>query len=493
MKATKAVNPLQRPVVGRLILSIFAAAFVLALAGCANKHVPANGAEVPRDRPNIIFVMVDDMGWNDLGYQGSEILTPNIDELAASGLKLNRMYAYPICSPTRAALMTGQNPIRYGVDGPMENDAQLDASLTLLPEYLKAEGYDTWLVGKWHLGMGDVAAMPQNRGFDHFYGHLGGFIDFYTHVYFGGLDWQRNGTSVREEGFATQLLTNEAIKLISEGRSDNPFFMFLSYNAPHTPLQYPPSTPEDYSEIADADRRVYAQMMSNLDEDLGRLRSTLQSEGIQEDTLIVFMSDNGGNVEAGAHNGDLRGSKGDVLEGGVRVPAFIVWPGQIEPGQVSDQPVFVQDWLPTLITIAGGEQPLGLEGQNVWPALPSDERSQDSIPVIVGTEKQKAVFDWPYKLIQANGHDGEHQLFNVVADPRETTDLAAQYPQKVEELIALIAELPVSESKAARGPPPEALFRDEAGEFIHDIRKPETRKPWAESAIGARSMGAVEE
>ena len=167
------------------------------LAGCSGAEQPAVGSVSTQVAPNIVFILVDDLGWNDVGYHDSEIATPAIDALAESGVALDRSYAFPVCSPTRAALMTGRNPLQFGIDGPMENDAMLPQQLTLLPERLQQAGYETWMVGKWHLGMAEVNAAPPARGFDHFYGHLGGFIDFYTHVYFGGLDWQLNGRSVR--------------------------------------------------------------------------------------------------------------------------------------------------------------------------------------------------------------------------------------------------------------------------------------------------------
>ena len=182
------------------------------LAACSASEESTAGNASTQTAPNIVFILVDDLGWLDVGYHDSEIATPAIDALAASGIALDRSYAFPVCSPTRAALMTGRNPLQFGIDGPMENDAMLPQQLTLLPERLQQAGYETWMVGKWHLGMADTSAAPPARGFDHFYGHLGGFIDFYTHVYFGGLDWQLNGQSVREDGYSTDLLTDEATR-----------------------------------------------------------------------------------------------------------------------------------------------------------------------------------------------------------------------------------------------------------------------------------------
>ena len=436
--------------------------------------------------PNIVFILVDDLGWGDVGYLGSEIATPNIDSLASRGVKLERAYAFPVCSPTRAALLTGRNPLKFGVDGPMENDAMLPESLKLLPEYLKGAGYRTWMVGKWHLGMGAVKAMPHSRGFDYFYGHLGGFIDFYTHVYFGGLDWQRNGKSVHEEGYSTDLLTADAVRLLSEYDGEEPFFLYLSYNSPHTPLQYPPSVKKNYAEIASTDRQVYAQMTTDVDAAIGRVLETLDERSLTGNTLVVFMSDNGGNLQAGARNADLREGKASALEGGIRVPAIAVWPGELSAGSASAHPVFAQDWTPTLLDVVGESyQPDSFEGRSAWPALRDGAATEERPPVVVGARAARAAYKWPYKLVRktAGGSDGD-QLFDVVTDPVEANDIAEQNRSIVEDLRHALDKMPKLESKAARGPRPETLFRGEDGAFVYDIRKPETREPWAESAIG---------
>ena len=469
----------------RLHIYIFSMATFILLCGCTKTSAPDYRADVQK-KPNILFILVDDMGWNDVGYNGSEIKTPNIDALAASGLRLDRAYAYPICSPTRAALMTGQNPIKFGVDGPMEVDAQLPANMTLLPEYLKEAGYKTLMVGKWHLGS-PAGAMPHNRGFDYFYGQLGGFFDFYTRVYFGGLDWQRNGVSVREDGYATHLQTDDAVRLIGAHEGDAPLFMYLSYNSPHTPLQYPPNSPYDYAEIESPDRQVFAQMMTDLDTSIGRVVSALTDENMRENTLLVFMSDNGGNIHAGASNGELRGSKGTALEGGVRVPAFISWPAKIPAAQNISAPIFVQDWMPTLLEIAGAEPVEGLDGVSAWDRLLSKTEIPNREPVVLGTSKSRATYDWPMKLIRKTDGSEPDQLYNVVEDPFETQNLANKNEEMINRLGAYMENLPVKPFVKPKFPPPEALFRDAEGNFIYDIRMPETREPWAESATGANT------
>jgi len=479
------------------MLKSFAVAIFVVLASCA----PGPAARAPSSayagdkgqalsRPNILFILVDDLGWRDVGFQGSEIQTPNLDVFARQGAILTRAYAFPICSPTRAALLTGRNPLLFGVDGPMENDAMLPRELALLPEYFRNAGYRTWMVGKWHLGMHEVAAMPHSRGFDWFYGHLGGFIDYYTHVYFGGLDWQRNGVSVREDGHATELLTREAISLIERYNGKNPFFMYLSYNAPHTPLQYTPSAAAKlYNEISNADRRVFAEMTTHLDMGIGEVLNTLNKKGLRENTLVVFMSDNGGNLEAGADNGKLQGGKGHVFEGGVRVPAILSWPAAIESGKYFERPIFAQDWAPTLLAAAGIDYADdAFDGTNVWPEIVNSTDIRHGEPVVLGANGSFAVYKWPYKLIRNKIRGGEtesDQLFNVVSDPFEQTDIAKRNPELLAELGAILDALPKKESKGAKGPPPEFFFRDANGKFDYKIRMPETREPWAEAATRA--------
>lgn len=452
----------------------------LYITGCSQ---PSSTTDTSLDdvRPNVIFMLVDDMGSNDLSYLGSEIQTPNIDRLADAGVKFDQGYAYPICSPTRAALMTGLNPLRLGVDGPMENNAMLQADLPLMPEFFKQAGYYTTMVGKWHLGMAKVSAMPQSRGFDYFYGNLGGFVDFYTHVYFGGKDWQRNGKTLHEEGYATDLVTDDAIKQIEEREPSKPFFMYLSYIAPHTPLQYPPTVTNTYDEIESSDRKVFAQMMDSLDTAIGRITKVLEQQGILDNTIVVFMSDNGGANKAGASNGQYRGGKGSSYEGGIRVPMFITWPGKLDADQHVKQPMFVQDWLPTLLdAVDVNYEPSSFTGVSMWNGILKDEWKSRPNPVILGTAKEKAVIDWPYKLINTVNNDSE--LFNLEVDPFESTNIIAQNQERAITLQKLIEDLPKKPSKGAKGPPPESLFVDENGNFIYDIRKPETREPWADVA-----------
>ncbi|MGY0602667.1 MAG: arylsulfatase B [Paraglaciecola chathamensis] len=431
--------------------------------------------------PNILFILLDDLGYGDVGYLGSQIQTPNIDNLASQGVTLKHGYAYPICSPTRAALMTGKNPLNFGIDGPMENDAMLPEDLTTMPERFQEAGYQTWMVGKWHLGMAKRSAMPHNRGFDDFYGFLGGFVDYYTHVYFGGLDWQNNDTSLREEGFVTELLTAKAIDKITHFKGDKPFFMYLSYSAPHTPLQYVPNAINDYSGFESKDRQVFADMTSDVDQDIGEVLAALDKRGIAENTIVVFMSDNGGNLEAGANNGSLQGGKSSVYEGGVRVPVLIRWPAQLQ-SKTMTQPMFTQDWAPTLLEAANIDyQPNDFDGVSQFVNLKEEQEKTFKREVVVGTAKQKAVYQWPWKLIV--DAKGNKHLFNLSQDEFEHSDVAMEHPELVAQLMSELTLLPHLPSKAAKGPPPESLFLDAHGLFDYNVRKAETRKPWLETAL----------
>ncbi|MDO6695440.1 arylsulfatase [Aliiglaciecola sp. 3_MG-2023] len=448
--------------------------------GCVKTETETDIAPQANAQPNIIFILLDDLGFGDVGYLGSEINTPNIDALAEQGVVINHSYAYPICSPTRAALMTGKNPLEFGIDGPMENDAMLPEHLTTMPEMFQQAGYQTWMVGKWHLGMAKKSAMPHNRGFDDFYGFLGGFVDFYTHVYFGGLDWQHNDTSLREEGHATDLLAKKAIEKIQNYQNDAPFFMYLSLNAPHTPLQYVPEPIYDYSAIESADRRVFADMTSHVDQRIGEVLQALEEKGIADNTLVVFMSDNGGNLHAGASNGQLLKGKASAYEGGVRVPTIVRWPAGFAKKTIADTPLFTQDWLPTLLDAANIQyDPANFNGQSMISLLETGTAKNTDRTIVIGTAKSKAVYQWPFKLLNDGG---DTLLFNLLEDEFEQHNLAAMHPDIVSKLSQQLMTKSAQPSKAAKGPPPESLFYGPDGKFVYDIRKPETRVPWVEAA-----------
>lgn len=397
-------------------------------------------------QPHIVFILADDLGWNDVGYHGSDIRTPHIDSLVEQGLELHRYYAFPLCSPTRAALLTGRSPLRMGVDTPIGPTGALPLDEHLLPESLQAAGYQTFLTGKWHLGIDRVSAHPYRRGFDSSYGHLGASVDYFTHAWIGGLDWHRDGTVLREEGYTTDLIADEAVRLIAERDKTRPMFLYVAFNAPHAPLQAPEEYLSRNAHIEDSDRRTYAAMVAALDDGVGRIVAALDAKGIARDTILIWASDNGGGRNVGASNLPFRGGKGGAFEGGIRVPAVIRWPGVLPEGERFDQMITVQDWFPTLAAAAGfetaNERPF--DGLDMWGALRHGERVDRGTEVI-GVSGNLAVFRDGWKFVQftqrGTGQTGTF-LFRIGDDPREERDLLDTEPERAQELMDWLEEFP---------------------------------------------------
>ena len=408
-------------------------------------------------RPHVVFFVADDLGWKDVGYHGSEIQTPHIDRLAAAGVRLEQFYVTPVCSPTRACLMTGRYPMRHGLQsGVVRPWARYGLPLEerTLPQALQEAGYHTAITGKWHLGHFDPAYLPQRRGFGHQYGHYNGAIDYFTHDRMGGLDWHRQGEALREEGYSTELIGREAARLIEGHDPAKPLFLYVPFNAPHGPLQAPEEYLKRYESIKDKKRRTYAAMVTCMDDALGQVVAALDKRGMTKDTLVLFSSDNGGPVDSGANNGPLHGVKGTLYEGGVRVPAWATWPGRLKPGVVN-APLHMVDWYPTLLKLAGAslEQRLPLDGRDIWPAVAQGEPSPHE-EILLNVEPGRGAIrrgDW--KLI-VNGKRGEAaegvelfnkeapakaaegvELFHLADDPYEKTNLAPKHPERVQELM----------------------------------------------------------
>lgn len=408
--------------------------------------LPLVASQLASGRPNIVVILADDLGWNDVGYHGSDIRTPHIDSLVAQGLELDRYYAFPLCSPIRAALLTGRSPLRLGVDTPIGPRGALPLDEHLLPETLRAAGYQTFLTGKWHLGIDRIPAHPYRRGFDSSYGHLGASVDYFTHVWIGGLDWHRDGTVLREEGYSTDLIADEAVRLIKDRDKSRPMFLYVAFNAPHTPLQATEAYLNRNVHIADPDRRTYAAMVTALDDGVGRIVAQLDAEGIARDTILIWASDNGGGRNLGASNVPLRGSKGSAFEGGIRVPALIRWPGELPAGERFDQMVTAQDWFPTLATAAGletaNERPF--DGLDMWRALRHGEQA-DRGTVLIGVSGNLAVFRDGWKFVRfrqrGTGETGEY-LFRIEDDPQEVRNLLDAEPELARELMAWLDDFP---------------------------------------------------
>lgn len=462
---------------------------VLLLAALFAPALPGEVTTRPVKRPNIVLVITDDLGFGDVGFYGSEIRTPSLDALAARGTVLTRYYTYPVCSTTRAALLTGQSSIALGVDGPIGDEHVMPDTAPLLPALLRENGYRTYMVGKWHLGALEPDDLPTGRGFDYFYGHVGGYIDFFNHLRDGGLDWQRNGKSLRETGYATDLLADDAIRIIKERDRSKPFFLYLSFNAPHTPLQVPPSRLVGYEKIASPTRRQFAGMVTSMDAALGRVVDALGSERILDDTIVIFVSDNGGNERAGADNGPLRNGKGTIFEGGMRVPALISWPAGLgTTGRKVDTPVSVHDWLPSLVSATGMQIELAptVVGRDRWPVITGAMKT-DTASMVLGVGQSTAVYEDRWKLLHIVPRDGkptQTMLFDIVADPSEKEDLAAVNADVVERLMRTVAATPRGPSLTSKtSRPPEERWTVD-GVISISYSEKETRGPWAESIAG---------
>lgn len=425
--------------------------------------VPAYAAQ--ESRPNIIIILADDLGNADLGYRGGEIKTPNIDQLAAGGVRLESFYGQQVCTPSRAALMTGRYPMRYGLQTLVifpSHTYGLPIDERTLPQALKGAGYRTLMVGKWHLGHADRKYWPQNRGFDHFYGNVMGEVDYFTKERGGVIDWQRNGSFLKEDGYYTTLIGDEAVKLIETQDANTPFFLYVASLAPHAPYQAPATANDRYKDaIADPKRRIYASMITTLDEQVGRIIAALDRKGLRENTLILFASDNGGatsglfasgarsdderkesggvaiNEKPPASNGILRAGKGTLYEGGVRVVAVANWPGHLTPRVISE-PVHMVDVMPTALALAGvAPNPgLPLDGKNIWPTL-VDGKPTAHDDILISVEAFRGAIrkrDW--KLIKVALLPGKTELFNLATDPGETINVADQHPEIVRDLEA---------------------------------------------------------
>ena len=421
------------------------------------------GGVLASDRPNIVFIFTDDMGWKDVGYHGSEIRTPQIDRLAAAGVKLEQHYVQPVCTPTRGAFLTGRYPMRYG----LQQGVVLPWSLHGLPaseqtiaDALKEAGYTTAIVGKWHLGHSEKAFLPLQHGFETHYGFYLGMTDYFTHQSpsAGGLDWHRQEQAVREEGYTTELFGREAVRIIETHDLEKPLFLYVAFNAPHTPLQAPPEYEKRYADLPDASRRTYAAMVECEDAQIGAIWRALEERGMTKNTLVVFSSDNGGSLQHAANNAPLRDGKGSLYEGGVRVPAFAVWPDRIKAGSIIEQPVHVVDWHPTVLALAGarpGSTHAALDGIDIWPAITRGAKLPERSILLNTTPNSGAIRTGDWKLVlngsQREGEEGEAtrrqkaagalaadestvELFNLASDRGEKNDLAAEQPEKVREL-----------------------------------------------------------
>ncbi len=403
-------------------------------------------AEDSQDRPNILVILADDLGYGDLScYGATDLQSPHIDRLVGSGMRFDNFYANcPVCSPTRAALLSGRYPDLVGVPGVIrtharDNWGRLSPDVVLLPAVLKRAGYHTALVGKWHLGL-TSPDQPNERGFDHFHGFLGDMMDdYYTHRRHGINYMRGDDAEIDPEGHATDLFTQWAIEYLHErAKSRQPFFLYLAYNAPHTPIQPPDEWLEKVGRrqpgISDRRAKLVA-LIEHLDAGIGKVLTALKETGIEDKTLVIFTSDNGGQLDAGATNGPFRAGKQDMYEGGIRVPMCVVWPGRIEPGSRSDRVALTMDVFPTACAAAGARVAHEIDGVSFLPTLLGARQSDEDRFLFwvrreggrYGGRAYYAARRGNFKLLQ-NSPFEPMELYDLAAGPREERPLGKDHP-----------------------------------------------------------------
>ncbi len=391
----------------------------------------APGAEGP---PNIIVILADDLGHADLGVHGSkDLATPHIDSLARDGVRFTNGYASaPVCAPTRAGLLTGRYPQRFGFEfnapEPRAAEYGLPREEATLAERLKAKGYATGMVGKWHLGFRPELTPPR-RGFDEFFGFLSGMRSYVPRAKADPV--LRGDAPVAESEYLTTALGREAIAFV-ERHKDGPFFLYVAFNAVHAPLQATDADLARFQRIADPKRRTYAAMVASMDDAVGALLAKLSETGLEERTLVFFLSDNGGPTrETGASNRPFRGRKGQVYEGGIRVPFLVRWKGRLRSGQVSDEPVISLDVAATALAAAGVEIPKGFDGVDLVPHLDGKNTRPPHDALFWRYGEQGAARAGEWKLVLRKGRE---ELYRLSRDASEREDLAATEPGRVRAL-----------------------------------------------------------
>lgn len=393
-------------------------------------------------QPNVVMILVDDLGYGDLSSYGStDLHTPNIDGIINSGIRFDNFYANcPVCSPTRASLLTGCYPDMVGVPGVIRTHAQnsfgyLAEHAVLLPKVLKEAGYHTAIVGKWHLGL-EGANTPNEQGFDHFHGFLGDMMDdYYTHRRHDINYMRLNDEEIDPEGHATDLFSDWAAEYVqSRGASQQPFFLYLAYNAPHTPIQ----PPDDWLTRVlarepgiDEKRARLVALIEHMDEGIGRVLNALETSGQQENTLVIFTSDNGGQLNIGASNRELNGGKGQMLEGGIKEPMGASWPGVIQPGTRTEQVGLTMDLFDTICDVAGASCEHETDGISLLPTMLGEEPPEEDRllfwvrregGVRYAGQACYAVRQGEWKLLQNHPFE-PMRLYNLAQDPGETTPL----------------------------------------------------------------------
>jgi arylsulfatase B len=433
-------------------------------------------------KPNIIIIVADDLGWGDVGFHGSEIMTPNIDKLSKDGIILNHFYTAPVCSPSRAGLMTGRYPNRFGLREtviPPWSSFGVDTSEKFLPELLKDAGYaNRAILGKWHLGHAKPEYLPLNRGFTHFYGHYNGAIDYFTHEREGELDWHNDWNASFDKGYSTDLISDEAVNCVNNySKQSSPFLLYLAYNAPHAPLEakeedlllygYDKSKPAfgkntngkagegESKGRGNTLRQTYAAMVTCMDRGIGRILDQLKDLKIDNNTIVLFISDNGAAPGEGGSSGILRGHKFQEWDGGVRAPAIIKWPKMLKGGIKTNQVMGYIDVVPTLLSIIGVKdiQHKPFDGLNMFPVL-NGQQKEIKRDLYLG---YGSLVNNQFKIVKANSGNPamkqkEDQLFDIIKDPSEKNNIRATHNSVYQQLLKTIAPYDAIKSESAVPP-----------------------------------------
>lgn len=452
------------------------------LSAAITSPIECRAESVPPRRPNILLIFSDDQGVNDVGCYGSEIPTPHLDSLARDGMKFNQFYAASsICTPSRYGLLTGRFAQRSAdrLTGALmfladyDKDRGIRSGETTFVSQLQSNGYQTHLVGKWHLGHGKDSFWPTEHGFDSFFGHTGGCVDFFTCQYANRPDWYRGKTLVETKEYATDEITREALKLIhgfadageansdasaastSRANTSRPWYLHVAYNAPHfgkawdASKQQPLNTMQPKAadlrrvqHLPDPLRRSFAAKVVGMDDGIGQLLAALDTTGQTEDTLVIFMTDHGGDANYGGSNKPLRGGKATLFEGGLRVPCLVRFPGVIKPGSQCDAVASALDWYPTVAELSGIQSPpTNLDGQSIVPLLKGQTQPPHR-PIAwstgshaeLGRKDWHAVRDGKWKWVSSP--EQPSLLFDLSVDPSETQNLADSHPSVVRRLKA---------------------------------------------------------
>ncbi|WP_111706177.1 sulfatase-like hydrolase/transferase [Lutibacter citreus] len=438
--------------------------FLFVFIGCNSVKPNATKTTVKStpEKPNIIIILADDLGYSDVGFNGSkDIITPNLDALAQKGTIFTSAYvSHPFCGPSRTSLMTGRYAHKIGAQFNLPPNSEtigegISLNETFISKVLHNAGYQTGVMGKWHLGAVEKYH-PNNRGFDDFYGFLGGGHSYFPKEYRAKYEAQKkngkqvifeyflplehNGKEVIETEYITDALTREGSRFITEAaKKKDPFFLYLSYNAPHTPLEAKEDDMKHFQSIKDEKRRTYAGMVYAMDRGVGKIVETLKATGKYNNTLIVFLSDNGGKTSAGATNSPLKEGKGSTYEGGFRVPMFFHWPNIVPSGKTFNHPIMAIDFYPTFARLAGAKIPEGkiLDGKNIWDDFLAGKNAHINDDIFVMRHRNGftdvAVRKNQWKALKI--YQQKWKLFNIEQDISETSDLSKQHPDILKNLV----------------------------------------------------------